>query len=236
MVHLRIADNLLRRIPGLEPGPFAVGSIAPDSGVPDANWENFDPPPWITHFGVEGSPFHTLADLDFFRRFLQPIRPAGLAPASFRLGYFCHLLIDNLWGREIGGPAQERWVVQFASEREFIEAVKKDWYGLDYIYVRDHPRCLFWRVFQTVEAETGGLDFLPAEAVRQRVAYIQEYYRATGASVQELYARPFIYLSRARGDRFVRDAARRIYRIYQKVWVHGASVDGLASALDLPSD
>jgi len=47
-----LAENLLGLIEGLDPAYFAIGNVAPDSGVPDENWENFDPPPEITHFRV----------------------------------------------------------------------------------------------------------------------------------------------------------------------------------------
>jgi hypothetical protein len=49
ITHLRIADNLLPLIAGLDEEYFAIGNLAPDSGVPDENWENFEPPPSITH-------------------------------------------------------------------------------------------------------------------------------------------------------------------------------------------
>ena len=52
MVHLRIADKLLDQIPGLSPTEFIVGNIAPDSGVPIADWSAFSPPTKISHFKI----------------------------------------------------------------------------------------------------------------------------------------------------------------------------------------
>jgi hypothetical protein len=52
IVHLRLAENLLGLIPdrlaersrrSLEPASFAVGNIAPDSGMPDEKWEKSNP-------------------------------------------------------------------------------------------------------------------------------------------------------------------------------------------------
>ena len=43
MIHLRIADKLLDRIPGLSPIEFIMGNMAPDSGVPNADWSAFSP-------------------------------------------------------------------------------------------------------------------------------------------------------------------------------------------------
>lgn len=50
IAHLRLAENLLARIPNLDEAQFAIGNIAPDSGVPDEKWEHFDPPKEVTHF------------------------------------------------------------------------------------------------------------------------------------------------------------------------------------------
>jgi hypothetical protein len=80
IAHLRIAENLLARIPRLDPGQFAIGNIAPDAGIPDENWENFNPPPAVTHFKRSQSVHKDIADLDFYREYLANVSPddAGL--------------------------------------------------------------------------------------------------------------------------------------------------------------
>lgn len=50
IAHLRIAENILKKGYGFEPKAFAVGNIGPDSGVPNEDWSNFDPPKKITHW------------------------------------------------------------------------------------------------------------------------------------------------------------------------------------------
>jgi hypothetical protein len=234
IAHLRIAELLLERIPGLDPASFAVGSIAPDSGIPDGRWEKFDPPPEVTHFGNFPGARSRLADLEFYRLHLLPLRDGSNSDwLSFRLGYFFHLVTDNLWSLKIGQPTTQTWAVQFAADKDFIWEVKKDWYGLDFIYVRDHPRCLFWDVFLGARPETGGLDFLPLEALRQRLEYIQQDYQRTDESVQSAYNRPYIYLSAATAQTFVTETSAQLVRIYTYLWLHGASTDGLVTALDL---
>ena len=235
ITHLRIAENLLGLHPDLDPENFALGNIAPDSGIPDEKWEKFDPPAKVTHFGgYTGTPGEC-ADLEFYRRYLMPQREnpdPDLFP--FRLGYFFHLITDNLWGEKIGRPTLERWSEQFAADKDFIWEVKKDWYGLDYIYVRDHPNCLFWRVFLKAKPFTGDLEFLPFEAVRQRVEYIQKDYQRTDERVQKAYNRPYVYLNGDEMDVFVKESTYRLNRIYQYLWFDGVRSDGLLSALDLP--
>ncbi len=143
-------------------------------------------------------------------------------------------MTDNLWHQRISLPTKQKFPQEFARNRDFIWEVKKDWYGLDFIYLRDHPGCLFWKVFLTAQPETGSMDFLPLEGVRQRVAYIQEYYQRTGESVQNLYNRPYQYLSRQEMDNFVQATTGILNRIYEQVWVQAQPTEGAASALDLP--
>ncbi|MDO9129785.1 MAG: hypothetical protein Q7U34_07960 [Anaerolineales bacterium] len=232
IVHLRIAENLLGFIPGLEPARFAVGNIAPDSGMPDEKWENFTPPPRVTHFRAAEGELFELADLEFYRRYLLPLRNTPDPRFfSFRLGYFFHLVTDNLWSVKIGLPTKERFAAQFNADKDFIWEVKKDWYGLDFIYIRDHPDCLFWRVFLNCQAEICGLDFLLPEGLRWSVAHIQQYYQRTGEEIQALYNRPYIYLSQAEMGRFVSETTQHLLRIYRYLWIQAAETDGLCSAL-----
>jgi hypothetical protein len=234
IVHLRIAEALLACFPEHDPVRFALGSVAPDSGIPDEKWETFTPPPAVTHFGDSSGAHRKLADLEFYRRYLLPLRDGATDTLrSFRLGYFAHLITDNLWSREIGLPTMQRFCKEFAANKDFIWEVKNDWYGLDFIYVRDHPGSLFWRVFLGARPELGGLDFLLPEGVRRNVEHIQQYYQRKDAEIQELYKRPYIYLSMKQADKFVDESSREINRIFNHLWNNGASTDGVVSALDL---
>ncbi|MBN1372270.1 MAG: hypothetical protein JW987_10055 [Anaerolineaceae bacterium] len=237
IVHLRITENLLTRIPGLDEQLFSIGNIAPDSGIPDEKWENFTPPPEVTHFitpEAKGTLYHH-NDLLFYREHLLPLR--GLAPDalsfSFLLGYFFHLITDNCWSIDIGRPTRKRFAEQFAADKDFIWEVKKDWYGLDHRFVREHSESLFWRVFLHCGYSRADLPFLPAEAVQQRIAYIQEYYQSDSERVREMLDRPYVYLSAVEMDAFVSRTADHLLQIYTRLWVEGASFDGHVSALEI---
>jgi hypothetical protein len=58
-VHLRLAENLLEMIDGLDGRSFAIGNIAPDSGIPDEKWESFEPPKEVSHVirPIDDDPF-----------------------------------------------------------------------------------------------------------------------------------------------------------------------------------
>ncbi len=218
ITHLRIAETLLHRIPDLETGSFAVGNIAPDSGIPDEKWENFTPDPKITHFLDNADP-HSSNDLVFYRKYLLPFKEhqADSVFFSFRWGYFFHLVTDNLWGEMIGRPAQERYKSQFAADPRFIWEIKEDWYGQDFIYVRAHPASLFWSVFLKCEPVDAGLDFLPLEALKQRIDYIQSFYQRRDDAIMQQISRPMIYLSKDEMDHFVILAVDKLYWVYDQL-------------------
>jgi len=203
IAHLRIAENLLEHIPNLDAGQFAIGNVAPDSGIPDENWEKFDPPPQVTHFKRSDSVHKDIADLDFYRGYLTGVSPVDALRFSFRLGYFFHLITDNLWTTEVGKPTSERWAEQFAADKKFIWEVKEDWYGLDHIYVREHPDCLYWRIFLEGEPVSAELDFLPPQALSRQLKHIKSYYQLDDDEIKAMMKRPMIYLSKTEMDSFV---------------------------------
>jgi hypothetical protein len=204
IVHLRIAEKLLEYWPALDPAQFAVGNVAPDSGIPDEKWETFTPPPAVTHFAATDGSYDS-GPAEFYRRYLarKEAKMQG-ADLAFLLGYYCHLETDIQWSQRIGVPTKQRWAAEFERNPGFIWEVKGDWYGLDFCYVRVHPECLFWRTFLSCGWQRPAcLDFLPGEALRQRVEYIRSYYLREDAEIQAMLARSFIYLSQAQMDAFV---------------------------------
>ena len=234
IVHLRIAERLLGELDAvLDESAFALGNIAPDPGIPDENWEHFDPPPRVTHFQVE-HPRYRSADLAFYREHLLPLRTASPDAALFslRLGYFFHLITDNLWYQQVGRPAWERWRGDFADDAAFWSEIKGDWYGLDHAYVRAHPESLFWRVFVGCRYERDDLPFLPPQAVRRQLAYIQDWYRSDDAEIRAMLARPFEYLSAAQAEAFVAGACEQLAAIYRRGWLEEEPVDAAVSALE----
>jgi hypothetical protein len=233
IAHLRIAENLLNHIPGLDAAQFAIGNIAPDSGIPDENWEKFEPPPQVTHFKRSDSVHKDIADLDFYRKYLANVSPQDIARFSFRLGYFFHLITDNLWTIKVGRPTQERYPDQFAADKNFIWEVKKDWYGLDQIYVRTHPDSLFWRRFLDAQPEDTDLDFLPPDALVRQLRYIKIFYQRHDQSIDEMCARPFVYLSSTEMDSFIMETTDQLKKIYYAFWPEPPALAGLYSALEL---
>lgn len=235
IVHLRLAENLLDLIPNLDAAQFALGNVAPDSGVPDENWENFDPPPPVTHFLSSEKAWIGSADIEFYKKHVAAISTEDKERFSFRLGYFFHLITDNLWRMYIDQPTRKRFATEFEADRKFIWEVKEDWYGLDLIYVRDHPESLFWRVFLNAEPNACDLDFLPISAVKHQLKHIKTFYQRQDEEVQASYRRPYIYLSQQDVDDYVDNVTDHLFRIYQAIWVDKITVPDKKSILSIIS-
>jgi len=234
IVHLRIAEKLLQVIPDLDAGQFAIGNVAPDSGIPDENWENFTPPSEITHFHPQDPSDLGSEDLRFFRRYLKDVPQEQDQKFSFLLGYFFHLITDNLWWLEVGQPTQEKHQAEFEADPRFIWEVKKDWYGLDFAHVRAHPEGIFWQVFLPAEYSEDYLDFFSSDAIPWQLAYIKTYYQRQDGDVEKkVRLEDNIYLTADEMDNFINRAAGILAEIYRKNWQDRAEVSDLTSALQL---
>jgi len=240
IAHLRIAEAFLEIIPYLDAHLFAVGNIAPDSGLPDEKWEVFTPPTEITHFSSKKDTPFWAADLDFYRKYLRPLFISDDSPLledqkrlSFGLGYFFHLVTDNLWHLWIGLPTQSKFQTQFEADSSFIWEVKKDWYGLDLVHVRTHPDSLYWKVFLECSYDENYLDFLLQEGVQERIRYIQQYYRSTDEHAEERVNRERIYLNQEQMDKFVTLTVKFLIQAYNLLKADLAEFPNHSSILEL---
>jgi hypothetical protein len=232
--HLRIAEKLLLHFPQLDEVTFAFGSLAPDSGIPNADWTEFDPPKEVTHFLKKGEGEYAVHDLVFYEQYLATIRPEhDIKLYSFRLGYFFHLICDFMWARRIAMAAERDFKELFDQNRhEAWGKVKDDWYGLDQLYVRDHPENLFWRVILPSPDPPSYLPFVKNEALHQQFAHIRKFY-----SEQEdhwFLSLPYRYLNEKTMTRMVNDSVEAILLVHEKLQGLGDLVDLKSSVNLLP--
>lgn len=178
--HLRIAEKLLPYFDRLDESAFTFGSLAPDSGIPNADWTKFDPPKEVSHYLVTAASGEAgVEDLRFYREYLAGInQDTDRIRYSFLLGYFIHLFSDRMWVLKVAAPSKEAYVRLFDmhAENKAFDLLKEDWYSLDQLYVRDHPGCLFWRVFLETPIPQSPLPFIRQEAFEHQMRYIREFY------------------------------------------------------------
>lgn len=233
--HLRIAEELLTRIEGLEETAFTFGSLAPDSGIPNADWTQFDPPKDISHYlasNIDGE--SGVEDLRFYRENLSALDPgANRELYSFLLGYYIHLFSDRMWTLKVGIPSRQAYPNLFTvhSENDAFNLLKEDWYGLDQRFVRDHPRSLFWRVFLNAPIPASPLSFIRQEAFEHQVRYIREFY--SQPRPEWVLDRPYPYLNETSMSAYINQVATLVLKLLPTL--SSQTSDSFLSAVELLS-
>ncbi len=230
--HLRIAENLLSHFPNVDEVTFTFGNFSPDSGVPNADWTEFDPPKEVTHFLRKGEAEESIHDLVYYQQYLATIRPEDdIQRYSFRLGYFFHLICDILWAKRVWEATQLQFKPLFDADfKNAVSLVKGDWYGLDQLYVRDYPEHIFWRVIMANPYPPSYLPFVKVEALHHQYNHICKFY-----SEQEddwFLSIPYQYLSETKMTRIVNESTEAVLIVHETV-KSMKNLDGLVSSISL---
>jgi hypothetical protein len=215
---------------------FTFGNLSPDSGIPNEDWTEFDPPKAVTHFLHEGEEEHAIHDLVYYQQYLAGIKPEDdIKLYSFRLGYFFHLICDIIWARRIGAATKQQFKRLFEQDpKKAVSLVKDDWYGLDQLYVRDHPEHIFWRVIMTNPFPSSYLPFVKNEALHHQYEHIRKFY--SQQEDQWFLSIPFQYLNEATMTRVVEDSIRAVLLVHDRIKAI-RNFDGLESSINLlPED
>lgn len=229
--HLRVAEKLLGALPELDETAFAFGNLAPDSGIPNADWSAFDPPKTVTHFLRRGEGEANIHDLTYYRGYLRDFPADGSAAYSFRLGYFFHLLTDNLWVRLVWHASKIEFAAQLAEQGDsFIWELKRDWYDLDHLYLREHPGSLFWRTVAAAPNPPAELPFLNEAALHHSLDYIRQGY--VEPQGEHILDRAYPFLNERTMARFVSEATDLMLNIHTQITA-GADLDDHQSAIFL---
>lgn len=230
--HLRITEKLLDHFPEVDETTFTFGNLSPDSGIPNADWTEFDPPKEVTHFLRRGEEEHAIHDLDYYQQYLADVKPADdIHLYSFRLGYFFHLICDIMWAKRIGAATRQQFKGLFQKDRrKAVSLVKDDWYGLDQLYVRAHPESNFWRVIMANPNPPSYLPFVKDEALHQQYGHIRRYY--SEQEDQWFLSIPYQYLNEATMSRIVNDSIEAVLLIHGRLQAEG-NRDGLPSSVSL---
>jgi hypothetical protein len=229
--HLRIAEKLLDQIPSLNEEGFTLGNLGPDSGVPNADWSEFDPPKEVTHFLRTGGGEDKIHDLEFYHSYLQKTSPDGSFTYSYSLGYFFHLICDNLWTRRVWYTAKHQFAEEFSQNgKQYIWELKKDWYDLDHKYVRDNKASLFWRVLMPAPNPPALLPFLSEHAMHHSLDYIRHFYSQPDPTAN--LDRAYPHLNEYTMSRYVGDAVVAILAI-QRSLAENPDLSKFTSAVSL---
>lgn len=217
MVHLRIADDLLAKIPDLSETEFIVGNIAPDSGVPNVDWTSFTPSTAISHFRRDsGERVGKQIDISaYIRRYFTPElqKTYRKGQYAFYLGYLTHLLTDILWAERIALPSFRKHIGENASVKNSLVAkIKEDWYDLDFLFLRKHPDFHAFHVYENaVGFENVYMSEFSPDAFDNRRIYITSFYHEKNDHLDREYP----YLRESEMDSFVEESGREILQRLQ---------------------
>jgi hypothetical protein len=232
ITHLRVAEKLLEHFPGVDEVTFAFGNLSPDSGIPNADWTAFDPPKEVTHFLHKGGEEDSIQDLVYYQQYLSNVIPADdIQLYSFRLGYFFHLICDIVWAKRVVAATKQQFSDLLAKDRkQAVSLIKDDWYGLDQLYVLDHPRHIFWRVIMNNPFPPSYLPFVKNEALHHQYDHIRKFYSEQD---DRWYLNiPYHYLNEVTMNHFVDECIEGTLIVHDQVQ-DMKNFDGLASSASL---
>ena len=211
MIHLRVAQQLYRQLNIESVNEFVLGNIAPDSGIPSKYGSGFIPDAAVSHFrSLDENGIKNIHEEQFIRQYFTPAHCQSYSKKeyAFFLGYLTHLLTDKIWAREIVYSAKEKQNVLFRTNRElFWQTIKKDWYDLDFMYLKSNPTFEAFRIYCEVkDVRNTYVDFFPENAFAERRLFIMKFYADGVANIEEHST----YLSKEELDVFVTSTVNEI--------------------------
>ena len=207
IVHLRIADEFIKQniVPDAYKYEFICGSLAPDCGYgkKDSNGE-FTPPPEITHWTPDGCKIFCE-----YQRFYDTYLKNSKKNNSyyFYLGYYIHLITDVLWSASIYMSTKLRFREECSNNPDFINTIKKDWYGLDFLFLKNTEYFEPYTILQQIKAVNDYLPYYEKGQLTMQIRYIADYYKN---ELNKTYDFSFKYLTEKEMAAFIDTATELI--------------------------
>lgn len=205
VAHFRIAQALLELGHNFHRQMFLVGNIAPDSGQLGEDRLSYIPDKNISHWR------NTDKEIEperFYQTYLTQ-RNINDEEYAFLMGYYCHLIADREWWELVWKPkmATPLYAEPIEKDNQFIWEIKKDWYGLDFLYLQEHPDSIFYTDFVQINTVPDYVSGFPDGMFTERVRDTKAFY--LNGSDWEL-DRPYIYLNRTEWDDYVNNTIMAI--------------------------
>jgi hypothetical protein len=201
VTHFRIAEELLKTTIPVSPIEFLVGNIGPDCGLIGEDGVP-QPPKEITHFEVEG---RISAD-SFYKQYLYEEKETASREISYYLGYYIHLVTDEEWIKLLDRKKKEKVYQDILNSPDYARRVKKDWYGLDFLYLKHHEDNIFWTEFQHITDFPEYLNFFKKGQTFEQIQNITKFYQTS--SISEDHG--FVYLTAVEVADFVEKTLQEV--------------------------
>lgn len=212
LTHLRVAEMIKQKVSGIDFPYFIMGSIAPDSGVPDESSRKYTPSKEITHsrYQKDGD----AAGMDesvFFNKYLIPekIMTRSDSTRSFLWGYYFHLITDKLWLEEYFRPFQKSYENEFEDpEKDFVEFIREEMFSLDFEYLGEKGR----KLIKQLEGFDGNINFFydfDSDYIYECKKRVVDFYSAKPVQL----GREYKYLSPQIMEEFIAKASEKCISI-----------------------
>lgn len=207
MVHFRIAENLLKMGLLVSEKEFLVGNIGPDCGLPDKETGEFYPPKQVTHF--KGG--NKINPCLFLEQYLMKDKIDFTNPQfSFYLGYYLHLVTDVEWSHLNREKKKEPIYQEILGTPECGRILKRDWYGGDFVYLKENRDNIFRSVFQHIKSFPDYLDIFPEKQVAKQINRITEFYLGDSYAFALDPTYKFKYLTPEEVTQFVEQTTKKL--------------------------
>ena len=200
IVHLRIADTFIKRgiIPSQYKTEFVLGSLAPDCGYGQKDsLSDFSPPPSVTHWAPSGCKV-VCNYTKFYDTYLEGHIKDG--DYYFYFGYYIHLLTDILWSSSIYMTNRFKYAKEYNDNPEFINVVKQDWYGLDFLFLENTSDFEPMHLLSKVKTVKDYLPYYEKGQLTKQIKYIYDYYKTNTYNPEH----SFIYLTESEMNEFIK--------------------------------
>lgn len=210
ITHLRIGQRLLNET--ISRDEFLVGSIGPDSGVPNEDFSIFNPPRKITHWKDSENKIDSEG---FYTKYVKYNNKGDIKEYSFYLGYYVHLCTDKIWRdfqKEIHYKKSYDKVIKykdFTRDKNFVQKTKRSLDKLDNLFLEQNPENIFSICFCNIESIEDYLDYFPKNAFNISIMNIKKYYLNEKKNLDE----SFEYLTEEEMNHFIDMASEEIRRI-----------------------
>lgn len=212
LTHLRVAEKIKQKIPEIDFSYFIIGSIAPDSGIPDEKQRNYTPSKEITHCRHQkDDSIIGMDDSVFFDNYLRPekIMTRSDSTRSFLWGYYFHLITDKLWLEEYFMPLK----AQYESEpdnggKDFVDFIREEMFSLDFEYLKEEG----WELINQLRDFSGNINFFyefDSDYIYECKDRIVDFYSGEPLNLNRKYR----YLTPKKIEDFVVKASEKCIRI-----------------------
>lgn len=199
LIHLRVAEKIKERIKDIDLDYFMAGSIAPDSGGKE-----------ITHFYKNKNEEQCIDVKCFYSRHLRPenLFLRSDKTRSFYWGYYCHLIVDNLWNERYYKPAKKK----YNGEGDFAQLFKQEMEVLDFKYLEQNPQNNILLKFMDLEVKLEFFTDFPPKLIYENIEKIKSYYSSSTIKTES----KLNFLDMTSMERFVDDAVKELINNFYK--------------------